>query len=573
MEGGDEDTTFAALGRRSPVSNMHRQLDEMLVARDQMEHLLRAIVGLTADLDLDATLHRIVTAAMELTGARYGALGVWGADGALVSFLHAGIGEDIVRRIGHLPVGKGVLGALLNEPGCLRLDDLGTHPAAVGFPENHPSMRALLGVPITIRHATFGSLYLTEPSARQAFTESDEVVAQALASAAAVAIDNARLFERVSTSAKWAEAGRAITTALLSDGDLVAAPLQMIAERAMELTGAEQAIVLVPSVADLPTEDVDTLIVSTAVGLLRDEVLGRRVPIDGSTTGEVFRSGVPVCTESFRYPIQAFTDVEQRPAIVMPLRGRHSVLGVLAVARNECENPFDASHLELMSDFADRAAVALSLSASQEQARELSVIADRERIAHDLHDHVIQRLFAAGMDLQGTIARSRSPEMTSRLNRTVDDLQSTIDEIRTRIFALQSSGRRPDFRQCVQDAVSDLTESSPIETTVRMAGPLSGIDGELAEHASAVVMEAVSNAVRHSGARHLTVEVNVADELTIDVTDDGSGIPEENSRRSGLANMQRRAESVGGSCRIGATANGGTHVHWVAPLPGAVSVD
>lgn len=273
-------------------------------------------------------------------------------------------------------------------------------------------------------------------------------------------------------------------------------------------------------------------------------------------------------TESFRHPIEAFTDVGQRPAIVMPLRAQQSVLGILAVARNDRQTPFDASHLELMADFADHAVVALKLSESREQARDLSLITDRERIAHDLHDHVIQRLFAAGMDLQGTIARSRSPEVTMRLNRTVDDLQATVEEIRSRIFALHSVGQETGFRQAVQNAVATLTDGRDIETTVRMSGPLSAVSDELAEQATPVVIEAVSNALRHSGARHLTIEINAAEELIIDVTDDGRGIDDGSVRRSGLANMQRRAELVGGSCEFGAAAGGGTHVHWVAPLGG-----
>ncbi|MDT5068836.1 MAG: hypothetical protein QOK02_4991 [Mycobacterium sp.] len=547
---------------------MHAQLDELLGARDQMEHLLRAIVGLASDLDLGATLHRIVTAAMELTGAGYGALGVLGPDGTLVSFLHSGMDCETVDRIGHLPVGKGVLGVLLDEPAPLRVDDLTSHPAAVGFPEHHPPMRALLGVPITIRQNMFGSLYLTEPRSRATFSESDEIVVRALAAAAAVAIDNARLFDRARTTAKWMEASRAITTALLNDADPVVTPLRLIAERARELTDAEQVIVLVPSDADLASEDVDTLVVSTAVGLLADEVLGQRVPVDGSTTGGVFRSGVPLITESFRHPIEAFTDVGQRPAIVMPLRAQQSVLGILAVARNDHQTPFDASHLELMADFADHAVVALKLSESREQARELSLTTDRERIAHDLHDHVIQRLFAAGMDLQGTIARSRSPEVTKRLNRTVDELQTTIEEIRSRIFALQSVGGETSFRQSIQNAVAALTDEHDIETTVHTSGPLSAVSDELAEQATPVVIEAVSNALRHSGAQHLTIEIDVAEELTIDVTDDGRGIDDGNVRRSGLANMQRRAELVGGSCNVGPAAGGGTNLHWVAPLDG-----
>lgn len=564
----DDDSTFAAQGRPSLVGSMHAQLDELLMARDQMEHLLRVVVGLAADLDLDATLRRIVSAAMELTSARYGALGVRGPDGTLVSFLHSGMDAATVEQIGHLPVGKGVLGVLLDQPEPLRLDDLSAHPAAVGFPEHHPPMRALLGVPITIRQTTFGNLYLTEPTARPTFTDFDEAAARALASAAAVAIDNARLFDRTRASATWMQASREITTALVSDVNPVMAPLQLIAERLCELTAAEQVIVLVPAVADLRAEDIDTLVVSTAVGLLADEVLGRRVPVDGSTTGEVFQSGVPLTTESFRHPIQAFTDVGQRPAIVMPLRAWGSVLGVLAVARNESEPPFETSDLELVSDFADHAAVALSLSTRHEHARELSVINDRERIAHDLHDHVIQRLFAAGMDLQGTIARSRSPEVTKRLHRTVDDLQATIDEIRKRIFALRPPSAENRFRQLVQKTIADLTENRDIVTTVRMSGPLGAVGEELAEQATPVIAEAVSNAVRHSGAAHLTVEVDVGDEVTIEVTDDGCGIDPDNPRRSGLANLHHRAELVGGTCDVGPAAGGGTHVRWAAPMSG-----
>lgn len=566
----DDDSAFAALGRRGLVGSMHRQLDELLSARDQMEQLLRVIVGLAADLDLDATLQRIVTAAMELTGARYGALGVRGADGRLVSFLHSGIDSESVHRIGHLPVGKGVLGVLLDEAEPLRLEDLRAHPAAVGFPEHHPPMRALLGVPITIRENTFGSLYLTEPSERSAFSESDEIAARALASAAAVAIDNARLFDRVRASAEWLEASRSIMTALVSSvTHPVKQPLRMIAEQVLELARAEQVIVLVPDDGELPLIEIDTLVVAAAVGGLADQVLGQRIPVDGSTSGGVFRSGVPLITETFRHPIQAFTDVGQRPAVVMPLRADQSVLGVLVVARNESDPPFDTSYLAMVSDFADHASVALKLSASREQARELALIADRERIAHDLHDHVIQRLFATGMDLQSTITRSRSTDINNRLMRNVDDLQATIDEIRTTIFALQSRTEAAGgFRQQIQDAIGELTDDRDIETTVLLSGPLSAVSDELADQATSVIVEAVSNAVRHSGAAHLTVNVDVADELTIDISDDGRGIDPVNRRRSGLTNMQRRAERVGGDCTITSAPNEGTQIHWAAPLSG-----
>jgi signal transduction histidine kinase len=456
--------------------------------------------------------------------------------------------------------------SLLDTP-ALRMEDLTSHPAAVGFPEHHPPMRAFLAVPITIRGTVFGNLYLTHDDPERVFSESDEVAARALAFAAAVAIDNAQVFERERTTAKWMEASREITTALLSDGEPHRRPLQLIAESARALTDAEQAIVLVPADPDLPDDEVETLVVSAAVGVHADEVVGQRVPVDASTTGSVFRAGEPLITETLQYPIQAFTDVGQRPAIVMPLRARDEVVGVIAIARGSDQPAFDESYLDLVSDFATHAAIALVLASARDDARQLTLLAERERIAHDLHDHVIQRLFAAGMNLQGTLARARSPEVAERLNRTLDDLQTIIEEIRTTIFQLKSpAGKNGDFRRRIQLLIADLTEARDVVTTLRMHGPMTAVGGELADHAEAVTAEAVSNALRHSGASRLTVEMSVADMFILDVLDNGSGIPEGNTRHSGLANMKRRAEQLGGACEITAPPEGGTRVHWVAPL-------
>ncbi|WP_197505514.1 MULTISPECIES: GAF domain-containing protein [unclassified Mycobacterium] len=545
---------------------MHQQLDEMLAARDQMEQLLRVIVEIGAGLDLDATLHRIIGAARRLASAPYGALAIRDPEGNLLSFVHEGMDADTVAKIGHLPVGKGLLSLSVMDTPALRMDDLTSHPAAVGFPEHHPPMRGFLAVPITIRGTVFGNLYLTHVEPQRTFSESDEVAARALAFAAAIAIDNAQVFERERTAAKWMEASREITTALLSSAEPHRRPLQLIAERARALTDAEQAIVLVPADPDLPDDEVDTLVVSAAVGVHAAEVVGQQVPVEGSTSGAVFRSGEPLITETLRYPIQAFTDVGQRPAILMPLRARDEVVGVIAIARGSHEAPFDDSYLDLVSDFATHAAMALVLASARDDARQLTILAERERIAHDLHDHVIQRLFAAGMDLQGTLARARSPEVADRLNRTLDDLQTIIEEIRTTIFQLKSPSGKNDFRQRIQQVVADLTENRDIVTTVRMHGPMTAVGGELADHAEAVSTEAVSNALRHSGASRLTVEISVADMFVLDIVDNGSGIPHGNTRRSGLANMKRRAERLGGACEITGPPEGGTRVHWVAPL-------
>ncbi len=567
MAKDDSGAAFAGLGQRGLVSRMRHQLDELLAARDQTERLLHVIVEIGSDLDLDATLRRIVHAAKDLTGAPYGALAVRDSDGGLISFIHDGIDADTVRLIGHLPVGKGVLSVSLLDTPALRLDDLTKHPAAVGFPEHHPPMRGFIGVPITIRGAVFGNLYLTHDEPGRVFSESDEVTARALAMAAAVAIDNAQLFERERMSVKWMEASREITTALLSNAKSGLTPLQLIADRACALTEAEQAIVLVPDDDDLPIDEVETLVISAAVGLNAAEVLGQRIPVDASTTGGVFRSGEPLITESLSYPIHAFTDVGQRSAILMPLRTDDEIAGVIAVARSADREPFDDSYLELVRDFATHAALALMVTSGREHARQLTLVGERERIAHDLHDHVIQRLFAAGMDLQGTVIRARSPEVAERLNRTLDDLQTIIEEIRTTIFQLKSPAEyESGFRNRIQRVVADLTESRDIITTVRMHGPTTTVGGELAEHAEAVTAEAVSNAVRHSGASRLTIEVDVADMLTLDITDNGNGIPADNHRRSGLANMVYRAEQVGGRCEISNEDAGGTRVHWAAPL-------
>ena len=567
VAGDERSSAFAGLGQRELVSRMHEQLDELLAARDQMERLLHVFVEIGSGLDLSATLRRIIVAARELTSAPYGALAVRDAEGNLLSFVHEGIDADTVRRIGHLPVGKGLLSLSLMDVPALRLDDLTAHPAAVGFPEHHPNMRGFLAVPITIRGTAFGNLYLTHVDPGRVFSKSDEVAARALAFAAAVAIDNAQLFERQRTSAKWMEASREITTALLSRAEPHQRPLRLIAERACVLTGAEQAIVLLPADPDLPDDETDTLVVSAAVGLNADEVLGRRIPVDSSTSGDVFRSGEPLITETLRYPIEAFTDVGQRPAIVMPLCAEDRVVGVIAIARGADQTPFDDSYLDVVSDFATHAAIALALASAREDARQLTLVAERERIAHDLHDHVIQRLFAAGMDLQGTLARARSPEIVDRLNRTLDDLQTIIEEIRTTIFQLKSPlGRTTDFRQRIQRVVADLTENRDIVTTTRIHGPTTAVGGELAEHAEAVTAEAVSNALRHSGASRLTVEVQVGDMFVLDIIDNGCGIPADNDRNSGLANMKYRAEQLGGACEITNPPEGGTRVHWAAPL-------
>lgn len=567
MSKGEDESSSAESGSQEPDGHDDEWLEELLAAPEQTGQLLRAIVKTGSQLDLDSTLHHVVAEAMELTGCRYGALATRDKHGRLTGFVHLGMDTDSIAHLGGPPTGKGLIEAVWGQASPLRLDDLTAHPAAVGLPEGYPAMRAFLGVPIKVRNRVFGGLYLTDDRPGWTFSDSHEVAVHVFASAAAVAIDNAQLFERSERRADWLEASRRIVTELLLGTDSPRLPLQLIAAHVQKLTNAEQAIVLTPSDTDLPPEEIDTLIVSAAVGVHAEEVIGQEVPVDESTTGHVFRTGSPIITESFQYPIPSFTDAGERSAIVMPLRYQQATRGVITVARGANEMPFDSTYLDLVGDFASQAALALALASSSENTRELFILADRERIAHDLHDYVIQRLFAIGLDVQGTIARTRSPDLVARLNRTIDDLQNTVEDIRHTIFELQSSGTGGGgFRRKIQDTVADLTENRSVTTTLHMSGPMTAVGSQLAQHAEAVVAEAVSNAVRHSGATHLNVAVTVADQLLIEVVDDGCGIPEHNQRRSGLANMHRRAEQVGGTCSISTPAAGGTAIRWAAPL-------
>ncbi|MFS0897322.1 SpoIIE family protein phosphatase [Mycolicibacterium litorale] len=350
------DSTFTWHGRHELVHRMHEQLDDLATARDQMEQLVRAIVAIGSDLDLDVTLHRIVDAAMELSAARFGALGKRGSDGTTSSFVRTGIDDSAARRLAELPVGEG-----------LRVDDLTTQTETIPADATGRPIRALLAVPISVRATDFGTLYLADDRPGRVFSDAQEGVVRALATAAAAAIDNARLFERERESAKWTKASREITTALLS-GNPQTGPLQLIVNRALELADAEQAILLVPREPEPPADTVDTLVVAATAGRYASEVIGRQVPMDGSTTGGVARRGLPVITDSFQYPIEGFTDVGERSAIVMPLTADEAVLGVIAVARRPLQPPFDDAYLDLVSDFARHAAIALALAAGREHA-------------------------------------------------------------------------------------------------------------------------------------------------------------------------------------------------------------
>lgn len=543
--------------------------------------------GIAVDLELDGALHRIVHSARELTGARYGAFAVFNAERELIKFVHSGVDEATERRIGQPPTGIGLFWATLDSNRPMRLADLSTHPDALGFPPHHPAMRSFLAVPVRIRDSVYGQLYLTDKTDKtdkdddEPFTEADERVAEGLVAVAGMAVENAYLYERSRRRQRLLEAIEEISTGLLAGADAMDV-LQLVADRALALSSADHTLIALPSgvevgEANLNTADVgadeaatlraDSLTVEVCAGPDADLLVGRRIPMDQSTSGTVFRDRVPCHVPNLQFDLPGDSGIASGPALVLPLRARDTAIGVLVALRRPSAGRFGDDQLPLVAAFADQAALGLQLSWHQRRLRELDVLAERERIAADLHDHVIQRLFAVGLALRSTQRRARVIDVRHRLAENIDHLHDVITEIRNTIYDLHATGSETaPLRTSLREVVNELTEHTSLHTRIDTTGPLEVLPGYLAEHAEAVIREAVSNAVRHARANEVAVAVSVADDLVIEVTDDGIGIPEV-GRRSGLRNLSQRAARAGGQLTINRPPVGGTRLVWTAPLP------
>jgi signal transduction histidine kinase len=519
---------------------------------------------------LESTLHDVVRAAMDRTGATYGLLGVLTPDGAgFDRFLVVGMDDADRDRIGQLPSGQGLLRLLFDDPGPVRLDDLTTHPESVGFPPGHPPMQALLGVRVLVDGTVFGHLLLTLERGEGAFTAVHEQVVQALADAAGLAIENARRVEWAERRRAWAQAGSEIATALLSGAD-PGSVLRSIAQRVADLASADVAGVLVPS-----QEDDDVLTVVVAVGLDGEDVEGVRVPLPGSQLGVAHHSGIPrllvdASTPAPGYeraPVMGELTVHYGPALIVPLGGRPA-LGTVVAMRLRGREPFEPSTLDLASAFASQATVALELARSQQRERRLQVEADRDRIARDLHDHVVQRIFATGLALD-RISRhleGSHPEAAARIAERVDELDGTIARIRSAIFELhEADDNSPDaIRTRIVDTVRSITGGQGVRPDVRVRGDVEDLPRTLVPDIVAVIRELVTNVVKHARATRVTVTVTVDGEIRVVVTDDGIGLPSV-TVRSGLTNLADRAERHGGRM-TSSSGPRGTEIRWVVPL-------
>ncbi|TDC71702.1 GAF domain-containing protein [Actinomadura sp. GC306] len=545
------------------LRELHTRLEAARATRDRVHALLEAVVSIGSDLELETVLRRITEAATTLVDARYGALGVISDEGErLVQFITVGVSEEGIEAIGHWPHGHGILGLLIREPRPIRLPDLGEHPDSYGFPPNHPPMRGFLGVPIRVRDEVFGNLYLTEKAGGGEFEDEDEVVVIALATAAGVAIENARLYQETRRRERWLEASQEISTALLSGTDPHEVTM-LVAQRAREVADADLSTVA------LVEEGAQDFVVDAAYGEGADRLRGTRVPLDHSVAGPVFAKGVPLRladgSEAAR-EANVPTQVPVGPLLVVPLGVGDSAHGVISVINPPGGAAFSEGTQRLLEAFAGQAAVALELAERRRDAERLTLLEDRDRIAKDLHDTVIQRLFATAMTLMATLKLVQRKEVAVRVQRAVDDLDDTVRQIRSTIFALQGPDDTESLRSRVHALIDAATENLGFAPSVRLDGLLdTAVDDDIGEHLLAVVREALSNVARHARASQVTVVIGVGDDLVLRVEDDGVGIPE-GGRRSGLRNLAERAESLGGSCTTHSPEDGGTVLVWQVPL-------
>jgi two-component system sensor histidine kinase DevS len=537
---------------------------ELVSAQQRMQGLLSAVVALAEDLSLEAVLHRVVSSACHLVQAEYGALGVIGSDRALSHFITVGIGEELARKIGPLPTGHGVLGLLIRDPKPLRLHDLGQHPDAYGFPNNHPPMKSFLGVPIRVRDVVFGNLYLTQKRGGGDFTDEDEDLAEALAAAAGVAIENARLYDDARRRTAWLQACMDVTGKMMNDEEAPESDdggLDMIAARALGESGSALALILV-------REDTSDLYrIAGGAGNLAPEWVGQLLSFNLVEIETFLATGQAAVIEDAS---SAFGtgDLATSRLLVIDLSAHGTHHGLLVLLRERAAGTFSTTDMEMGPVFGSHVALALELGRAHRMREQIAVFSDRDRIARDLHDLVIQRLFAAGLSIQ-SLRRYMSDDSAARTIRTVTaELDETIRELRNTIYSLSDSARVKELLSSrVLQAVRSGAQSLPFVPLLTLTGPIDAIrDEETALNILAVITEGLSNAVRHSGADSIRVSVSVDNgSVCILIQDNGTGFSMP-SLGNGLANMLHRATLLGGSFDISSSPETGTALTWTAPV-------
>lgn len=557
----DERAAGPTLDFEAVLAQFVQRSQQLIVSQSRMRDLIRVNNDLTSKLDLPTVLHRIVEIGMELLNARYAAMGVVGDERGLEQFIHIGMPSEVVEQIAHLPEGKGLLAAMNDDPRPLRLSQIAADPRSSGFPDRHPSMGNFLGVPIRVRDEIYGNLYLTD-SLNGAFSAEDEELAEALAATAGIAIENARLFDESAYRERWSSALAETARRLMRDEE-EEDHLAVIVEQVRKL--AEADIVSIGRITPSGHE----IFVDRASGSGAEDLMTMSFPLDGTFAGDAIASGEPILvSESREFEADGFAEhALLGNAVVIPFMHGENPAGVLTLSRLAGRPPFSARDLDMGASFASHVSVAIDRAESRRARRRVALLEDRGRIARDLHDHVIQRLFGTGLSLQAA-ATTADPETAARIMTQIREIDSAIAQIRQSIFGMQ---RDPDttavsLRARILEIVGRVADQLRSRPRVTFQGPVDlMVSGNLSDDVAAVVTESLANAVRHAGPAQVTVMIAaVSGDVIVEVTDDGVG-PGTSPRLSGLANLRQRAEARGGEFKIHEATGSGTRVVWIAP--------
>ena len=500
------------------LGQLVERAQEVMGNQGRLRGLLHASQMVTGDLNLPILLRRIVEAARELLGARYAALGVIGSDGQLAEFVHVGMDDETVTRVGRLPEGNGLLGAVVEDPRPIRLANIGDDPRSSGFPDEHPPMGSFLGVPIRVRGVVFGNLYLTECRHGE-FSAEDEQLALALAVTAGQAIDNARLYETARKQQEWLAASTSIMRELLATGS--GRPLGLIAEHAHDLADADLVTVLRP--------DGERLRIEVAVGNGSLALEGSLIDVEGTMSGQVFTTGAPVASWTDRRsrlesPAPLRTDLDA--VLAVPLTGAGQVNGVLTAARKTGRPGFTPDDLEMAAGFAGQASVAIELADARAEQQVNELYDERDRIAAGLHSEVVRRLYAIGLTLQTTAGAARSEGVARRVRSAIADLDQVIAQIRETVFQLDDVLPRSTgtVRDRVLEVLSEAGAELGITASTEFSGKFDVIESqELADELVAALREGLRVIARHTGAGAVDVSVRSgAERLTVVLAHDGA---------------------------------------------------
>jgi signal transduction histidine kinase len=548
--------------------------------------LLQAALGLASDLDLPTVLQRFVVASATLTGAAFGAINVLDPHGRSTTFVHTGVDERLATMIGRSPHAVGVLGAIPSH-GTMRLADLKEHPSFRGFPPDHPPMGSFLGTAVRVRDRVFGYLYLSNKQG--GFTPDDDEIVLTLAAAAAVAIQNAQIYAASERRERWLRAGQQITTMLLSGAEQEEV-LAQVAASSREVAGADTAALVLPGMGD-------SLVMEIVDGHGADELIGTVMPPDGRAR-TVLRDGNGLVVDSLQRARAMRVDSMRQfgPALYAPMQADGQGVGVLVLLRLAGSPPFGPTDLATAESYAAQAALALVLAEARHAKDVAALLDERERIARDLHDLAIQQLFATGMQLETVrrrAARGVDPsELTGIVEDALDSVDATVRQIRSIVHALRdpdaSAPLAERLRREASLARTGLGFAPSLVVTIdgRVLDSPDALEGDagmldervgedMADDVVAVVREGLANAARHAQATAVTIRVDaqgmgLTGRVTVEVEDDGAGLPPDRDRKSGTDNLAARARRHGGTFTLGTTAEGrGTLLTWAAPLAGA----